>query len=159
MEKKEQAIGRSRLQFNEREVQLVLTMLEKLERTIDLLYYLMERENGCPFVMVLVSAESFDIESLLKRQKRDVDLLYEIDRSENLYVVICRETKIDGGYRFAQRLMKDMSLDAAEHIYCISLDVRTSKYGIKEVILQLMEAYIEAKLQQREAEIIFRSLY
>ena len=50
MEKKEQLTRRPHLRFNEREIQLVLTMLEKLERPIDLLYYLMERENERPFV-------------------------------------------------------------------------------------------------------------
>ncbi len=159
MEKKEQLTRRPHLRFNEKEIQLALTMLEKLERTIDVLYYLMERENERPFVMVMVSAESFDMEALLKSQKRDTDLLYEIDKSDNIYVVICQETKVDGGYRFAQRLMKNMSLDDAEHMYCIELEVRSPKYEIKEVIFKLVETYVQAKQEQREAEIIFRSLY
>ena len=159
MEKKAQSARRPHLRFNEDEINLALIMLEKLEKTIDLLYYLMERENERPFVMVMVSAESFDMETLLKTQKRDTDLLYEIDKSRNIYVVVCQETKVDGGYRFAQRLMKTMSLDDAENMYCIELEVRSAKYEIKEVIFKLVETYVQAKQEQRESEIVFRSLY
>jgi len=159
MENKALKSRRPHLRFNESEIQLALAMLDKLEKTIEILYYLMERENERPFVMVMVSAEEFDLETLLKSQKRDTDLLYEINRDENVYIVICHETKVDGGYRFAQRLMKSMSLDDAKHSYCIELEVRSAKYEIKEVIFKLIETYVQAKEEQREGEIIFRSPY
>jgi recombinational DNA repair protein RecR len=159
MQSVEQKSRRPHLRFTEREIQLALTMLEKLEKTIEILYYLMEREDERPFVMVMVSAEAFALKPLLQYQKRDTDLLYEIDKEQNLYVVICQETKVDGGYHFAQRLMKSMTLDNAKETYCVELEVRSAKYEIKEVIFKLVESYIKAKQEHKEGEIVFKSLY
>ncbi len=149
---------RPTLRFTESDIMLALAMNNKLEKPMELLYYLMIREKETPFVLILLSAQDIALETILKQEKRDTDLLFEIDKEKNLYVLLCQETKVDGGYRFAERLVRTLVLDNAHSIYCTEIEVRSTKYNIKEVIFKAIESYISARSQGKEKEIIFRSL-
>jgi len=147
---------RPNLRFNENEIKLALAMLEKLEDTLEILYYLMEKENENSFVMIMFSAENIDMFQLLKEEKRETDLLYDIDGSK--YILICQETKVDGAYRFAQRLMQKLFSNEAKNILCVELEIRSRKYKAREVIFKLMEMYALAQKDGTTDEIHFRSL-
>jgi len=149
---------RPSLRFNESEIKLALSVMEKMEKPIELMYYLMEREHEKPFVIMLISAVDIDVESLLNEEKRDTDLLFKIDEERNIYALICQETKVDGGYRFAERLLRTLVLHNAHTIYCTEMEVRSTRYDIKEVIFKAIESYINAHKEQKESEIVFRSL-
>lgn len=149
---------RPSLRFNESEIKLALSMMKNMEKPIELMYYLMEREHNKPFVIMLISAVDIDVESLLKEEKRDTDLLFKIDEERNLFALICQETKVDGGYRFAERLLRTLVLHNAHTIYCIDMEVRSTRYNIKEVIFKAIESYINANKEKKESEIVFRSL-
>jgi len=149
---------RPELRFNETEIMLALAIIEKMEKPIELMYYLMERERNRPFVMIFISANEVDIKSILKIEKRDTDLLFKIDKNQNLFALICQETKVDGGYRFAERIVRALVLNNGSEIYCSEMEIRTTRYEIKELIFKSIESYITAKKEKREKEIIFRSL-
>ena len=151
-------IRREHIRFNEKEMKLALSMIEKLEKMLELLYYLIDHKGGYPFVMIMISADNYDLKSLLQHQKRESDMLYEIDRNENIYILICQKTKIEGGYRFAQRLIKNMMLDSAKDLYCAQIEVRSTMHEPKTVILNLLESYVEARQQLKASEIVFRSI-
>ena len=93
------------LRFSGRELQLAVKMLDRLENTIDIIYYLMDNENQQAFVIMLLTANDIDLNALLAKEKRDTDILFEIDKEESLYVMLCQDTKVDGGYRFAERII------------------------------------------------------
>ena len=150
---------RPSLRFNEFEIELALSIMDKMEKPIELMYYLMEREHEKPFVIILISAEDIELASLIRTEKRDTDLLFKIDEGENLFALICQETKVDGGYRFAERLLRSLVLNNAHTIYCTEMEIRSTKYDIKEVIFKSIESYISAKKEKKEKEIIFRSLH
>ncbi len=158
MGEKVEQTRRPSLRFNEDEIKLSLSVMEQMEKPLELMYYLMERENEKPFVIILISAEDVDLESLLKEAKRNTDLLFEIEKSENLFALICQETKVDGGYRFAERLLRTLVAKNAHTIYCTEMEIRSTRYAIKEVIFKSIESYITAKKENKESEIIFRSL-
>ncbi len=147
---------RPSLRFNEKEIKLALKMMEKMEKPIELMYYLMEREDEKPFVIILLSAKEIELASLIRTEKRDTDLLFNIDENQNLFALICQETKVDGGYRFAERLLRTVVLDNGHSVYCTEMEIRSTKYDIKEVIFKAIENYISAK---KENEIVFRSLH
>jgi recombinational DNA repair protein RecR len=149
---------RPTLRFNESEIKLALSVMDKMEKPIELMYYLMDREREKPFVILLISAENIELESLLSQEKRDTDLLFTIDESKNIYALICQETKVDGAYRFAERLLRTLVLNNAHSIYCTEMEIRSTKYAIKEVIFKSIESYITANKEKKEGEIIFRSL-
>ena len=150
---------RPNLRFNEDEIKLSLKVMEQLEKPLEIMYYLMERDYENPFVMILISADDDDIENTLGNQKRNTDLLFKIDDERNLLALICQETKVDGGYRFAERLVRTLVLNKAETIYCTEIEIRSTKYEIKEIIFKAIESYITAIKEEKMGEIIFRSMY
>ena len=146
------------MRFDGKEIQLAVKMLEKLETTIDIMYYLMENENQQAFVIMLLTATDVELSTLLDREKRETDILFEIDKDESLYVMLCQDTKVDGGYRFAERLIRNIQLDKGSDIYCTELEVRATHYTPKQVVLKLLETFSKSKLSNKSNEIVFRSL-
>ncbi|WP_309498659.1 hypothetical protein [Sulfurovum sp.] len=147
------------IKFNGKEIELAAKMLETLQTTIEIVYYLMENENEESFVLMLITANDIDLQALLAREKRDTDILFEIDKEEALYVILCQDTKVDGGYRFAERIIRNILLDKGNKIYCTELEIKATHYGPKKVILKLLETFIKSKQMNKSGEIIFRSLH
>ena len=150
---------RDNLRFNGNDIELAAKMVDKLSTTIDILYYLMDRGEERAFDVMLISGKNVDMKTLLTKEKRNTDILFEIDEESSLYAVICQDTKIDGGYHFAERMLRNMLMNNGEDIYCTELEVRTSTHSIKYVIFKLIETYIKAKQDKKHGEIIFKSLH
>jgi len=146
------------LRFNEVGIKLALSVLDKLEKPLELLFYLMRNENEKSFVIMLLSAEDVDLESLINKEKRDTDILFEMDKERSLYALICQETKIDGGYRFAERMYKSLAKEDAKDVYSVEIEIGSPKYTIKEVTFKLIETYLKALKDERKNEIIFHSM-
>jgi len=159
MEVRENEMQRDNLRFNGNDIELAAKMVDKLSTTIDILYYLMDRGEERAFVVMLISGKNVDMKTLLTKEKRNTDILFEIDEESSLYAVICQDTKIDGGYHFAERMLRNMLMNNGEDIYCTELEVRTSTHSIKYVIFKLIETYIKAKQDKKHGEIIFKSLH
>lgn len=158
MEVRENETRRSDIRFNGNDIALAAKMLETLTNTIDIIYYLMDRGDERSFVIMLVSAENIDVQALLAEQKRDTDILFEIDEEASVYAVICQDTKIDGGYHFAERVLRHMKSGDAAELYCTELEVRTTTHNIKYVIFKVLETFIQSKVDGRSDEVIFKSL-
>jgi len=158
MEVRENEAKRSNIRFNGNDIALAAKMLDTLSNTIDIVYYLMDRGDERSFVVMLVSAENIDVQALLAEQKRDTDILFEIDEESSVYAVICQDTKIDGGYHFAERLLRHMKSGDAEEVYCTELEVRTTTHNIKYVIFKVLETFIQSKVDGKSGEVIFKSL-
>ena len=145
--------------FTVEEINLAVEMVDKIESTIEILYYLMEQEDEDSFVMLLLSLEEVNLYSLIAKQKRNTDILFEIDSEKSVYVVLCQDTQVDGGYHFAKRLVQNINeTKENKNLYCIALEVRSSKLNIKTVIFKLIETFINAKQEKKSGEIIYRSL-
>lgn len=158
MSKEVKKARRPNLRFNETEIKLVLSVMENMEKPLELMYYFLENDSSKSFVMMLISANDANIEEILNKEKRNTDLLFSIDEESNLYALICQETKVDGGYRFAERLLRTFMFEEAQNIYCIEVEVRSTKYDVKNLILKSIEKYIIAVKENREGEIIFHTL-
>ena len=158
MEVRENETRRSHIRFNGNDIALAAKMLDALTNTIDIIYYLMDRGDERSFVVMLVSAENIDVQALLAEQKRDTDILFEIDEEASVYAVICQDTKIDGGYHFAERVFRHMKSGDAAELYCTELEVRTTTHDIKYVIFKVLETFIQSKVDGRSDEVIFKSL-
>jgi len=146
------------IRFSGTEISLAASMLDKISTTMDILYYLMSRGEERAFVIMLLSAKCDKITELLSGEKRDTDMLFEIDKEKGIYTIICQDTKVDGGYRFAERIMKKLLNNNAKDIYLTELEVKTTKYDIKYIIFKLIEMHIKAKIDQKEHEIVFSSI-
>ena len=146
------------LRFNGKEIQLAAKMLDQMQTTIDIVYYLMDHEDEQSFVLMLLSAKDIDMGALLDKEKRDTDILFEIDKEDSLYMMLCQDTKVDGGYRFAERIIRNIQLDNGNDIYCTEIEIRSTHYSPKQVILKLLETFIKSKHTNQSNEIVFRSL-
>lgn len=158
MQKRENETRSNSLKFNGRELELVVKTLDKLQTTIDVVYYLMEHEKGQSFVLMAVTANDVELNTLLEKQKRETDILFEIDKEERLYVMLCQDTKVDGGYHFAQRVMSNIQTENGNDIYCTVVEVKSTHYSPKQIILKLLETFIKSKQTNESGEIVFRSL-
>ncbi|HSR73870.1 MAG TPA: hypothetical protein VLL31_03430 [Sulfurovum sp.] len=147
------------LRFSGKEIQLATKMLDTLQTTIDIVYYLMEHEEEQTFVLMLISAKELDLGTLLDYEKRDTDILFEIDKEDSLYVMLCQDTKVDGGYHFAERIIQNIQSNNGSEIYCTELEIRSTHYSPKHVILKLLETFIKSKQENQSNEIVFRSLH
>ena len=158
MHKRENENRSSSLKFNGHELELVVKTLDKLGTTIDVVYYLMEHENAESFVLMIITAKDVDLNPLLDKQKRDTDILFEIDKEESLYVMLCQDTKVDGGYRFAERVISNIQSENGNEVYCTVVEMKSTHYSPKQIILKLLETFIKSKQMDKSGEIIFRSL-
>lgn len=143
------------LRFTESEIKLLLTVIKDLEKPLELMYYFLEKDTRKSFVLILISAKEVDLDVLLKGEKRDTDILFSVDREESLFALICQETKVDGAYRFAQRILSMLLQEGAKEIYCTEIEVSTTTYDLKDLIMKSVEKYFLAKKEKRENEIIF----
>jgi len=155
---RENEIRKNRLKFNANEIVLAVNMIEKLEKTMELIYYLMENGSEESFVLMLMTAKEIDMHKLLEFEKRDTDILFEIDQEEAIYVMLCQDTKVDGGYRFAERIIKNILSKKGKDTYCTELEIRSTNYQVKNVILRLVETYIKSKAENKTNQIVYKSL-
>jgi hypothetical protein len=146
------------IRFNSYYISLIAKMLDSMSSTIDIMYFLMERREERAFVAMLVSAKEIDMYALIEREKRDTDIMFELDAEENLYTLICQDTKIDGGYHFAERLLRKMSEAGGKEIYCTELEVRSTGYKTSYIVYRLMELFVKAKENKMEREVVFKAL-
>ena len=146
------------LRFNGKEIQLAVKLLDELQTTIEIVYYLMEQEKEQAFVLMMLTAQDVDLNTLLNNEKRDTDILFEIDKDEPIYVMLCQDTKVDGGYHFAERVIRNIQLDEGKEIYCTELEVRATHYSPKHVVLKLLETFVKSRQLNKSNEIVFRSL-
>ena len=145
--------------YTEKEIRLAVNMVEELEHTIEMMYYLMERNSENNFVLMLITANNVELKALLEKEKRDTDIVYDVGEDECICAMLCQETKVDGGYRFAERLIRNINLDKGEEIYCAEIEVRTSKFSAKDIIFRVVDAFVKARREEKSGEIIFRSVY
>jgi len=119
----------------------------------------MNKSSENVFVIMLITADNIELKELLEKEKRDTDILFDVDKDESICVVICQETQVDGGYRFAERIIHNINLAKGENIYCSELEVRTTKYSSQDIIFRVVDTFIKSRQEERSGEIIFKSIY
>ena len=158
MIKRDTDTKRGLVRFTGDDISLAASMIEKLSTTIDIMYYLMNRREERSFVMMLISDSKIDVGQIVAEQKRNTDILFRLDENRHIYAVICQDTKIDGGYHFADRVMKHMKMHDAEEPYCVEVEVGTTVHGVKFLVFKLLEEYLKAKEEKLDGEIVFKTL-
>jgi len=158
MSTRENEVRKNSLRFNADEIVLAVDVIEKLEKTIDVVYYLMEHEDVESFVLLLITANNVDMNALLNYEKRDTDILFELENDKSTYLMLCQDTKVDGGYHFAERILKNIISKEGTDIYCVEVEVRSTRHEVKNVIFKLIETFVKAKVENKSNEIVYKSL-
>jgi len=153
------SVGSNNLRYTEKEICLATNMIKELKDALELMFYLMNHRTENSFVLMLITAENIDLKKIIKDEKRNTDILYDIDKEECICAVICQETKVDGGYRFAERIIRNIRLNEGIDIYCSEIEVRTTKYSPKDIIFRVVDGFVEARQKEKSGEIVFKSVY
>jgi len=149
---------RKNIAFNESEINLALNINKKLNPIVDMLSYMLSIKET-PFNIILLTANYDNLEEYLRKNKRDSDILKEIDRKQNVFAIICQETEIDGGYMFAKRLMLNLINDKKiTSAYSATMEIRTTKHQIKDMLYKLFRVFISSKRKNTVGSIVFHSL-
>ena len=143
------------LSFHEDEIKLAKIMMEKARTTLEFIYYLMDHRNKLFVTMILFSADNVKLENLLQRSKRQTDILLEIDKENNLYLLLCQSTDHDGGEQFGEILMSNVRMNGGDTCYCVETELKTTKYTIQEVIFKMVEKYIDIKRYKEFDKVFF----
>ncbi len=144
--------------FHEDEVKLAKTMMDKLRTTVEFLYYLMDYRGKVSFTMITLSADNLKLATLLQKWKRQTDVLVEIDPLNNVYVIICQSTDREGGQKFAEILMSNISLHGGNTTFFVETELTSTKHNIQEVIFKMVEKYITIKQEKKSNKVYFTEL-
>jgi len=152
---------RGHIAYNEKELLLGLKMIDRLEKVTDMMLYFLDRQH-IKFTYILICAADEDFESFLREEKRDTDILIPIDEKQTLYAIVCQETDIEGGYRFAERIIRLLDIEKHhECLHCSVLTVSSTHYSTQQIIFHLLESYLalsKKESAERHAQIEFSTL-
>jgi len=150
--------NKNSFRYTEKEIKLATNMVEELAVPLDLMFYLIDHSSENTFVLMLLTAEDVKVKTLLESEKRNTDIIYDIFPEENVYAMICQETKVDGGYRFAERIIRKLKEANGKDIYCSEIEVNNSKYTPKDVIFRVLDGFVKAREKRTSGEIIFKTI-
>lgn len=140
---KKESKKRGHIAYSEDELLLGIRMMDKLEKITRLMLYFLDRK-GIKFTYILMQVDDNDFESFLRKEKRATDILVPIDTEEKLYAIVCQETNIEGGYHFAERIIRLLEVERGKS--CLSCNVLTisgADYSAEQIILHLLERYLD----------------
>ncbi len=146
------------LSFPEDEIKLAQKLMDKLRSTMEFLYYLMDRKEELSFTMILFSSDDLRLENLIEKWKRQTDILYEIDKENNIYVLLCQSTDSEGAEEFAEILMSNVRMHGGITSYCVETEIKTTVYTIQEVIFTMVEKYIDIRQEKAFNKVFFTRL-
>ncbi len=150
--------GYSEISFHEDEVKLAKKMIDTLRTTMEFLYYLMDNRNKTTLTMILLSTQGLNLDVMLQKWKRQTDILFEIDKINNVYVLICQSTDHDGGQKFAEILLTNIHMNGGTSTYCVASELKTTSNTIQEVIFKTVEKYMIIKKDNFENQVFFTRL-
>ncbi len=148
----------SDLTFPEDEVKLAKTMMNELKTTMEFFHYLMNHRGKSSLAMILLSSDDVKLDHLLPKWKRQSDVLFELDKANNVYVIICQSTDSDGGKQFAEILMSNIHLHGDSDIYCVVSEPGTMRSSIQKVIFEMVEKYILIKEDKKANQVFFTNV-
>lgn len=139
---------RGKIGYNEIELRLGLEMLEKLEDVTDMMLYFLDR-RGLHFTYIFIHACDGTFHEWLDHNKRATDLVIDIDKERGLHVVACQETDIEGGYKFAERIINLLHIEDKDTCgECTVLTVTNQGYNARQIIFRLLDTYVNMMFEK-----------
>ncbi len=144
--------------FNEREIDIATKMQKELAPTVDVLSYMLDKTQT-KFTIIIIKAEYDELYQYILNTKRDSDILKIIDEKYNIFGIVCQDTTVDGGYMFANRMVTALTQDKdVKDVTCVALEVRTTRYDVRDMIYKAFQLYITARRHSSLGEIKYHSL-
>ena len=149
--------GRASL-YNADELMLGINLYEKTESIIEVLYHLMKYGRLKSFSVILTHSPMDNFGDFLEKEKRDTDILIEVDSEKNVYALLCQETQVDGGYYFVRRLTQASRKFEKNKIIATVTALESIRYDIKDVIFIILDSYLKLLEGDSKHDIVYRTL-
>ncbi len=133
-------IDRGHIEYNEDQLLLGIDTIDKLGKITEMMLYFLDKRQ-IKFSYILIHSDSDNFEAFLKQEKRNTDVLIPL-ANKNLFAIVCQETDIEGGYRFAERLIRLLDMEEnAKSLSCNVMTVSTTYYDVNHIIFRLLDSY------------------
>ncbi|CAA6823093.1 MAG: Unknown protein [uncultured Sulfurovum sp.] len=146
------------LGFEEEDIKLAELMIQKVKTTLEFLYFLMLHKKNVSYTVLLLSADKLKLEHLLTTWKRKTDILVEIDKKSNVYILICQNTDKEGGKKYGEILISNITMQNRSKVYCVQTQILNTAYTVQEVIFTILKKYIHIKSENKHNEVCFTEL-
>jgi len=145
-----QSDKRGHIAYTEEELLFGIKMMEGLSKITDMLLYFLDRKN-IKFTYIIIQVDDETFGSLLREQKRTTDILISIDEEKGVYAIVGQETDVEGGYHFAERIMRLLEVGRGKScLSCNVLTISTTHYDAQSIILRLLERFLDSREKNGE---------
>lgn len=151
--RKSNAIG-----FEEQDIKLAELMMQKMKMTLEFLYFLMLHKKNVSYTVLLLSADKLKLEHLLNTWKRKTDVLIEIDKKSNVYILICQNTDREGGKKYGEILISNITMQNRSKVYCVQTEILNTAYTVQEVIFTILKKYMYIKSEKIHNKVCFTEI-
>ena len=143
-------VERKKVDFTEDNVLLAMDILASVEDITDFFMFL-KRERGINFTYILMNSGIADFKDFLIREKRDTDVVIELQNNSDVNLVICQETDGDGANIFAKRIIEKL-MEEKDSVgsFASILTVDTAHAENRTIIFSLVEDYLTVLKQPKE---------
>ena len=146
----QQKYKRGHIAYAEDELLLGMKMMEKLEKITDIMLYFLDRES-LKFTYIFIQVNDEKFEEFLHNTKRNTDVLIPVSKEDMIYAIVCQETDIEGGYRFAERIIRLVEVEEGKEVLlCNGMTVSATHFSTQQIILRLLEKYLKHKNEYSE---------
>jgi len=137
------------------------TLIKELEIPVKTLSYLMKHDKIESFLCMFISAKNIDLAHILKKEKRKIDRLFTFNENtdETFYVLLCINTKVEGSYKFSERLMRHITLGKGKEIHCLNVEIKGISCTLDELILNVYNDYLELRDKDKTKNVQFKAIH
>ena len=153
---------RKHIDYTEDDLNCGMLIFEKLEKVTKFLLHLKEHKN-LKFSYILLHSTKPNFIDFLNETKRNTDLSFVLSEDKGIFCLVCQETDVEGGYRFAERIMSTLDIDVNSSCdsYASVLFINTNTYKTEQILFKLIDLFSESKSQDpewRKGQITYKSI-
>ncbi|GEM_PF-4540500 len=143
-------ITKERELLNESMLKMSIALHSKLKNPSKLLFRMLQKYRIKSLTMVLLESSSSNLEEFIESNKRKTDLLISLTNNGKMCLVVCQDTKVDGGYYFYKRLSTKWRDNQNEtKLRATILAIESTSYELWDLIFTLIDQYRQMKLEKK----------
>lgn len=143
--------------YDEITIKMLVRLCKICMDPFDLFYHMLKTERLQSFSVILLRSEIDDFFEFLHENKRKTDVLYRVEGVDDLYILLCQETQVDGGFYFMKRLAKIVEESGETPFKAAIVGVENTRYGIDELLFYIIDTYLKLE-ENPEENFVFRSV-
>ncbi|WP_292658230.1 hypothetical protein [Nitratifractor sp.] len=144
--------------YDERTLKIGIRLYQEGELPLEFLYRLMSARRLKSFSIIVIHSPVEGFGEFLKQQKRKTDLLFELDKENEVYVFFCQETKVEGGYLFLKRLIRTGQEEFPE-IYASIVGIESTQYPIRDLVFIVLDGFVKTiDAETEEGRVLYRTV-